>query len=153
MATGRERAKQRMELTVDVEGTGPSRNLPDGGAALIAFMSFAVARGFGAEHPYLGLAARLESEHGVRLGPLTMFYEGLIDDAEDAEKLEMAWQDAGDLVETLTRMSDALATDDRCGALLEMAGAAGLPAQVATALEIAAAAAKDGRRVRLSYAL
>lgn len=142
-----------MELRVEVEGDGQTLSLPESGAVLVAFMSFAVARGFGAEHPYLALADRLETEHGVRLGPLTTFYEGRVEDAEDAEKLEMAWQDAGRLMETLTGMEAALASDARCGILLERAGARALPRQVAALRTVAAAAASQGQRVRLSYTL
>jgi len=142
-----------MELSVEVEGAESPMCLPEGGEALIGFMSFAVARGFGAEHPFLALADRLETEHGVRLGPLTTFYEGRVDDAEDAEKLDMAWQDAGQLAESLARMSAALGADGRFPELLSMANAEGLPGQAETLRSIAEAAAKEGRRVRLSYAL
>lgn len=142
-----------MELSVEVEGADSPVRLREGGEALIAFMSFAVARGFGAEHPFLALADRLEAEHGVRLGPLTTFYEGRVEDAEDAEKLDMAWQDAGQLAESLARMSAALGADKRLPELLAMANAKGLPGQAETLRSIVEAAAKEGRRVRLSYAL
>jgi hypothetical protein len=141
-----------MELRVEVEG-GEANTLPGGGSAMIAFMSFAVSRGFGATHPLIVLADRLEAQHGVRMGPLTTFYEGAVEDAEDAEKLEMAWQEADGLAESLRRMEAAMTSDGRCAELTELAGAEGLPGQVAALRVFAGQAAEQGRRIRLSYAL
>ena len=81
-----------MQLWLDIEGSPVRRELPGGGSQLIAFMSFAVSRGFGATHPLIALADRLYSEHNVRMGPLTTFYEAEAEDSEDREKLEMTWQ-------------------------------------------------------------
>lgn len=142
-----------MRLTVEVDDEGPASPLPGDGEALIAFMSFAVLRGFGAEHPLLALAERLEAEHGVRLGPLTVFYEGSVEDAEDEEKLAMAWQEAGPLAETAAEMATAIAASERCATLVTMAGAQGLGDQARELGLLASRAADRGRRIRLSYAL
>lgn len=144
-----------MQLALEIEGTGVQPPLPGDGSALVAFMSFAVVRGFGAQHPYIALADRLHEEHGVRLGPLTTFYEGRVEDAEDEEKLEMAWQPAGELRESLEAIGVALESGDPqvCG-LLKRAGAEQeLPEQVRALAEAIEPAAEEGRRVRLSYTL
>ena len=47
-----------MQLWLEVEGIPARFELPGGGSALVAFMSFAVSRGFGATHPLIALADR-----------------------------------------------------------------------------------------------
>jgi hypothetical protein len=86
---------------------------------------------------------------------LTTFYETRVDDAEDAEKLEMAWQPASELAESLAAVAAALATDDELlGNLLRRAGAENdLPLQVAALREAIQPAVDASRRVRLGYAL
>jgi hypothetical protein len=143
----------RVRLTIEVEGSGPCPALPDDGAALIAFMSFAVSRGFGATHPLLALADRLHDEHHVRLGPLTTFYEGDPEDSEDREKLEMAWQDAAPLRESLDALATALESDEQVALFARRGNAEGLAAQARAASDEVAEAERAGRRVRLVYAL
>src|SRR5690606_38334283 len=65
-----------VRLTMEIEGEQAPATLPGDGRDLVAFMSFAVVRGFGAQHPLIALADRLHANHGVRLGPLTTFYDG-----------------------------------------------------------------------------
>jgi hypothetical protein len=142
-----------MRLMVEVEGAGPGPALPGDGAALVAFMSFCVVRGFGAQHPYIALADRLHAEHRVRMGPLTTFYEGTIEDVEDMEKLELAWQDAPALRESLEAVVTAFDGDPQVTALARRAAADGLRDQVACLLEMVRAAEGQGARVRLSYTL
>jgi hypothetical protein len=139
-----------VRLFIEVDGE-PIQESPAGGDALVAFMSFAVARGFGAEHPLIALADRLHEVHGIRLGPLTTFYERATGDAEDEEKLEMAWQPAGPLREALSRAAAAVVDDSQIQSLARRAGID----EFAGALEHALAAlpADDCRRVRLSYEL
>ena len=116
-------------------------------------MSFAVVRGFGAQHPLIALADRLQGQHGVRLGPLTTFYDATVEDSEDLEKLELAWQDAAELDETLSRIAEVLGSDRHAQALVERADARDLRSQVGTLSETVHAAAGAGKRVRLSYVL
>ncbi|MGE5597657.1 MAG: hypothetical protein ACM3S1_16660 [Hyphomicrobiales bacterium] len=118
----------------------------------MAFMSFAVSRGFGAQHPLIALADRLHAL-GVRIGPLTTFYEGDPEDAEDREKLELAWQPAADLREALEGLTAAVEHDELAHALLRRADAAGLPEEAAALLPTVRDAEAEGRRVRLSYTL
>lgn len=138
-----------MRLIVEIEGQAPE---PIGGeGALIAFMSFAVMRGFGAQHPLIALADRLHSEHRLRLGPLTTFYEATPEDAEDRQKLELAWQDAEALRDSLEAMLGALATDELARTYLRRAGAETLVAETEAAAFLARQAANEGRRVRLLF--
>jgi hypothetical protein len=101
-----------VQLFLEIEGGPGSVTLPGGGAALVAFMSFAVSRGFGATHPLIALADRLHDAHHVRLGPLTTFYDAAAEDAEDREKLELAWQPAGPPRESLDALIAAVEGDD-----------------------------------------
>lgn len=143
-----------MELTVEIEGEGPQGELPGGGADLVALMSFAVVRGFGARHPYIEIVDRLHLDHDVRLGPLTTFYEGLVEDEEDAMKLEMTWQDAPKLRASLEAMERGLAAGDAVlDALVAEVQGEGLREQCTAVLGLAQEAEAQGKRIRLSYAL
>lgn len=142
-----------MQLAVDIEGNPERLTIPGGSAELVALLSFANSRGFGAEHPLIALAERLQLEHHVRMGPLTTFYEGEIEDAEDAEKLEMAWQEARGLLESVEGAVEALENDEACRALLERAGTPDLPRQLAALGSSIREAAAAGKRVRMSYTL
>jgi hypothetical protein len=142
-----------VRLTIEVEGSGPGEPLPGDGAALIAFMSFAVSRGFGATHPLLALADRLHDEHHVRLGPLTTFYEDNPEDGEDREKLEMAWQDAAPLRESLDSVASAIETDEQAALFARRGRAEGLVAQARAASTQLIEAERARRRVRLVYEL
>jgi len=141
-----------VRLWLEVEGVPGRREVPGGGAALVAFMSFAVSRGFGATHPLIALADRLHDAHGVRFGPLTTFYEAEAEDAEDQEKLEKAWQEAGPLATELRKVATALDSDAALATFLRRGGAEALPAD-AHALTAMLHGLEDTRRVRLVYAL
>ncbi len=141
-----------MRLTVEVEGEGATGALPGEGAALVAFMSFAAVRGFGARHPLIALSERV-AELGVRLGPLTTFYERDPEDSEDEANLERAWQDAGPLATSLEALAAALAGDERAAVFVRRAGAESLAGEAAALRDIAARAGRAKRRVRLTYEL
>jgi hypothetical protein len=141
-----------VQLWLEVEGEAAHRELLGGGAALIAFMSFAITRGFGATHPLIALADRLHDEHRVRLGPLTTFYEGDPEDAEDREKLELAWQEAGPLRESLGQVTRAFGSDEMCQTFARRGGAESLAAE-AEALAALLAPLLPSERVRLVFAL
>ena len=141
-----------MRLTVEVEGEGDAGALPGEGATLVAFMSFAAVRGFGARHPLIALSERV-AELGVRLGPLTTFYERGPEDAEDEANLERAWQDAPPLAASLGALAAALAGDERAGVLVGRAGAESLGEEAEALRAIAGRAGRAKRRVRLTYEL
>ena len=141
-----------MRLTVEVEGEGDAGDLPGQGAALVAFMSFAAVRGFGARHPLIALSERV-ADLGVRLGPLTTFYERGAEDSEDEANLERAWQKADPLASSLEALVEALAEDERAAVFLRRAGAESLAGEAAALHDIAARAGRAKRRVRLTYEL
>ena len=141
-----------VQLWLEIEGRPGRLELPGGGSALVAFMSFAVSRGFGATHPLIALADRLHDEHRVRLGALTTFYEAEPEDSEDREKLEMAWQTPETLGADLDGIARAFAADPMCETLARRGDAARLPDEAA-ALRALLDDVSAPRRVRLVYAL
>ncbi|MGK2964943.1 MAG: hypothetical protein ACSLFM_04985 [Tepidiformaceae bacterium] len=141
-----------MRLTVDLEGESGPRTLPGDGEALVAFMSFAVVRGFGAQHPLIALADLLHSRR-VAIGPLTTFYEATAEDSEDEEKLEMAWQDAAPVAESARALAALIESDPAAAALVRRAEAAGLGGQASALADLADEAAARPVRVRLGYTL
>lgn len=142
-----------MRLVVEIQGLGVQPEIVGGGAGLVALMSFALARGFGATHPLIGLADRLHGVHGVAMGPLTTFYEADIEDAEDVAKFEMAWQDPRRLSEALTLIAAAIRDDAETRSLAEQAGAEALPAQCEEVVGLLGRAKSAHAKVRLGYHL
>lgn len=142
-----------MRLRVEVEGAPEVLELPGGGAELVALMSFAVSRGFGATHPLIALADRLHEHHHVRWGPLTTFYEGEPEDSEDVEKLEMAWQDAEPLREELVKLVGAIESDEQARTLARRGSAEAVLAQARALAAAIEPAISRGQRVRLVYDL
>ena len=142
-----------MHLWLEIEGAPGRLELPGGGSALVAFMSFAVSRGFGATHPLIALADRLHGEHGVRFGPLTTFYEAEAEDAEDREKLELAWQEAAPLAAELRRVATAIRGDTLCATLAARGAGESIPAEAEALAGLLDAPAASGMRARLVYAL
>lgn len=139
-----------MRLTIEAEGA-PAPFVPPGeGAALVAFISFAAMRGFGAVHPLIVLAEQLQ-DRGVRMGPLTTFYDEVAEDAEDREKLELAWQDREGLAEALGALAGALEADPGAAAVARRGGAEGLAGQARAAASFLRSA--PGRRARMVYRL
>lgn len=142
-----------VQLWLEVEGSPDRADLPGGGAALVAFLSFAVSRGFGATHPLIALADRLHDEHHVRMGPLTTFYEAEAEDAEDREKLAMAWQDAAPLQEELRKIVSAFADDPQCAVFARRGEAPSIPGEADALAELLEGPRASGARVRMVYAL
>jgi len=142
-----------VQLWLEVEGIPARFELPGGGSALVAFMSFAVSRGFGATHPLIALADRLHDEHRLRFGPLTTFYEAEAEDAEDREKLELAWQDPAPLALDLEKLAAAIESDGMCATLARRGDGESIPLEARALAGLLAGPAADGQRVRLVYAL
>lgn len=142
-----------VQLWLEIEGEPGRLELPGQGSQLIAFMSFAVSRGFGAQHPLIALADRLYEQYRVRMGPLTTFYEAEAEDAEDMEKLDLAWQDAPPLREELLKMGEAIPGDELCVTFLRRANSPGLVAEAEALAGLLERPATEGKRVRLVYAL
>ena len=79
---------------------------------LAAFLSFAFATRYGAQHPLSALALHLRATYKIDLKPLTFFADRkALDDADRADQ-EAAWQDAAPLAETLRSVVAALESND-----------------------------------------
>jgi hypothetical protein len=141
-----------VKLLCEIEGRDSTVLLPGDGAALMAFMSFAVTRGFGATHPLIALAERVQHLHRAALGPLTTFYDRNEEDSEDREKRELTWLPAANLAAALRTLETATRDDAQSRALLARAGAEDLPSQAA-ALAAALETAPAGARARIGYEL
>ena len=116
---------------------------------LLALISFGVAEPFGTQHPLTEVIRGLKRGHGIDVGPLLTFYDRDVEDAEDAAKLDAAWQPAAALRDCVAAARAAIAADV---ALAELAsGEPELPTLLAE-LEAMAAAAGAGR-IRLSFRL
>ena len=142
-----------MRLIVEIEGQGTRAAIPRDGADLVALMSFALARGFGASHPLIDLADRLHRVHHISLGPLTTFYEADTEDAEDVAKYELAWQQPGPLRESLGAIAGALRDDPEAKRLADDAGAGELADECDALAAVAASAEAAAARIRLGYRL
>ncbi len=116
---------------------------------LLALISFGVAEPFGTQHPLTEVIRGLKRRHGIDVGPLLTFYDRDVEDAEDAAKLDAAWQPAAALRDCVSAVRAAITADV---ALAELAsGEPELPTLLAD-LEAMAAAAGSGR-IRLSFRL
>ncbi len=138
---------------MEIEGDAEPLTLPGDGTDLVAFLSFAAMRGFGAQHALIALADRLHGEHRVRMGPLTTFYDRTVEDIEDAEKIERAWQQPGPLHSSMQGVAEAMETDESARTLARRGGAEGIGEQARFLLAALSAAEANGRRVRLVYEL
>jgi hypothetical protein len=141
-----------MRLCFESKHDPAPREAPGGAPALLAFISFAAMRGFGATHPLALLADRLHDAHRLTLGPLTTFYDARVDDEDDAVRRELSWQPAGPLVAALNDLAATLTEDPQCAALAERGGAPLLGTE-ARALATALDALGPAAVVRLGYEL
>lgn len=87
-----------------------------------AFLSFTVLRGFGATHPLLALAERLQADFRVPMGPFSLFYDAEPEDSEDRERLEQAWQGAGILLGAVQSAATAFQHDELLQTLARRGG-------------------------------
>ena len=142
-----------MRLVLETGDGTPPPAIPGEGRCFVAFLSFAAMRGFGAQHPLIALAERLHTAHGVLMGPLTTFYDATIEDSEDREKLDLAWQPAEVLRDAVAQLIAAIEADEQARTLLRRADATGLHDEAAAILPALESAAARGTPVRLSYVL
>jgi hypothetical protein len=142
-----------MQLRVEVEGMEQHEPLPGQGAGLAAFCSFAAMRGFGAQHPLLQLIERFDVGHGIRIGPFTTFYDASVEDAEDAEKIELAWQAPQPLEAAAEAAARALHEDEEAARLARDGGTPALATEMEALARAASRAAAAGARIRMTYLL
>lgn len=125
-----------------------------GGATddLVAFLSFAFAARYGAQHDLTKLAMLLRGEHKIDLAALLTFADRDVEVEADARELERAWQDAAPLAACIDAINAALdGGDERAGAL--MADAPALRPRLRELGEMARWAAARGARARLTFEL
>jgi len=99
------------------------------------------------------MVERLARSLGVRLNPLTNFYERQPEDDIDEKNIELAWQDPSPLEVTLLNLARALDEDSEVKLLAKQGQVGNLKSEIATMLPLLSQAARDGRRVRLLYDL
>jgi hypothetical protein len=121
-------------------------------ADLVYFLSWAFATRYGANHEMSIAALILRGEFKIDLSPLLTFADRKVEDADDAETLEKAWQDAGPLAECCAKITAALASNERRLTSLQEDYPT-LPASLDELGRIASWAEERHARIRLSYAM
>ena len=117
---------------------------------LVYFLSWAFSTRYGANHELSLAALVLRGEFKIDLSPLLTFADRHVEDEDDAQVLQQAWQDAAPLAECCSRVAEALASDEK--RLVQVNEEyAGVRQSVRELSEIAAWAASRGARIRVTY--
>ena len=120
-------------------------------ADIVYFISFAHTERYGAHHPLAKAAAVLKRRLRVNIAPLMTFADARTEDAEDEALLERIWQEAQPLAGAARAVADAIeATPELQDLTAEFPE---LPDRLRELADIAAWAADQGARVRLTYVL
>ena len=119
-------------------------------ADLVYFLSWAFATRYGANHEMSIAALILRGEFRIDLSPLLTFADRKVEDTDDAEALEKAWQDAGPLAECCAKITTALASNERRLISLQE-DYPGLAASIEELGRLAGWADRRGARIRLTY--
>jgi hypothetical protein len=119
---------------------------------LVFFLSWAFSIRYGASHELSIAAVILRSEFKIDLQPLLTFADRGVEDPDDAEALERAWQDATPLAECCARVDQALGSDEKRLASLRDDYPA-LRENIRDLGRIAAWAAERDARIRVTYEL
>ncbi|MEX2227741.1 MAG: hypothetical protein WEB52_14995 [Dehalococcoidia bacterium] len=125
-----------------------------GGATdpLVAFLSFAFAARYGAQHDLTKLAMLLRGERKIDLTPLLTFADRNVEVDADRLELERVWQPAAPLAATIDAVVEALESgDERIDALF--AGTPGVLPRLRDLGAMARWAAGRDARVRLTFEL
>jgi hypothetical protein len=125
-----------------------------GGASepLVAFLSFAFAARYGAQHDLTKLAMLLRGERKIDLAPLLTFADRDVEVDADRRELERVWQDAAPLAATIDAVVGAFESgDERIDALL--AGTPGVLPRLRELGAMAHWAADRNARARLTFEL
>jgi hypothetical protein len=121
-------------------------------ADLVYFLSWAFSARYGGNHEMSVASLILRGEFGIDLRPLLTFADRSVEEPEDEDALERAWQEAAPLAETCTRVVEALASDER--RLSELREEyPGLGRAMQELGRIAAWAAQQSSRIRVTYLL
>ena len=119
---------------------------------LVAFLSFAFAARYGAQHELTKLAMLLRGERKIDLAPLLTFADRDVEVDADRRELERVWQDAAPLAATVDAVVAALESgDERIDALL--AETPGVLPRLRDLGAMARWTADRNARARLTFAL
>jgi hypothetical protein len=119
---------------------------------LVFFLSWAFSQRYGANHEMSLAALILRGEYEIDLSPLLTFADRNVEDPDDADLLERAWQEPAPLAECCEAVAEALSGDDsRLISLREEYP--NLVANVRELGRIARWAADSHARVRITYEL
>jgi len=116
---------------------------------IVYFISMAHTERYGADHPLAKAAAILKRQLRVNMAPLLKFADARTENAEEERMLEGLWQDPGPLAEAAQTVAEAI---QGTAELRELTGSfPELPERLKELARIAAWAADQGARVRLTY--
>ena len=141
----------RIILDLDPPQTGAPEFTSDT-QDLVYFLSWAYATRYGASHE-LSMASRvLRQDLGIDLQPLLTFADREVEDPDDQDALDIAWQDAAPLAACCSAVTTALSAPDGAfeGVLQQYPS---LRDNVHDLGQIAAWAAERGARIRVTYEL
>jgi hypothetical protein len=119
-------------------------------ADLVYFLSWAFATRYGASHEMSIAALLLRGQFKIDLSPLLTFADRTIEDPDDAEALERAWQDPAPLAQCCERVAKALASGERRLKALQEEYPT-LASAIKELGRLAKWAAEHDARIRLSY--
>jgi hypothetical protein len=120
---------------------------------LVYFLSWAYSARYGASHELSQAAQVLRNKHGLNLQPLLNFADRQAEDPADEDALERAWQDPAPLAASCSAVAEALATLDEEVLTTVREEYPALVENIADLGRIAAWAAEQGARIRVTYLL
>jgi hypothetical protein len=118
---------------------------------IVYFISMAHSERYGADHPLAKAGAFLKRRLRINLAPLLNFADARTENAQEEHLLENLWQDGAPLAEAARAAADAITGAPE---LRELTGAfPELSDRLRELADIAAWAAEQGARVRLTYVI
>ena len=118
---------------------------------LVYFISMAHSERYGMDHPLAKAAAILKRRLRINIAPLMTFGDAQPDDSVEAEMLERLWQEAGPLADAARSVAEAIGGAEDLRDLT--AAFPELPDRLRELADIAAWAAEQGAKVRLTYVI
>ena len=120
-------------------------------ADIVYFISFAHSERYGADHPLAKAAAILKRQLRINLSPLLTFADARTENAEEERLLEGLWQEAAPLADCARQVAEAIEGTPELREL--SADFPELPERLKELSDMAAWAAEQGAKVRLTYVL
>src|SRR3990172_363172 len=138
-------------LIVEFDPPGAAPAFGGDTAPLVYFLSFAFAARYGAQHELSLATGLLRDKHKIDIKPLLTFADHAAEDEADRRELERLWQDAAPLAESCRRVVEAIDADEAVREQLR--DELTLRDLLDELGRIAARAAAEGRRVRLTFVM